>query len=192
MTMRALQRSIVVLAAVCLTVSQTPLPARSASPYVAARAQGRAEGNDHSLAVMIGDDLLATVLPAQVLKIRVDTVLGHHVAGIVLSGVHFHRSLDVAAYLAEVASVMRSAFAHAPVEEVDLWTTVPLDAGVGATVSGDGAAPTSRDVFAVTVRRSDLAHIDSVLRSNDIYWDAQWRAGFERSQGRQKVSSASL
>lgn len=110
------------------------------------------------------------------LKVRVDDVLGHRVAGIVVSGVRFHTPLDEAGFLAEVRTLIATAFANAPVEEVDLWATVPLDAGAGAIVSGDLAQPTSRDVFTVTVRRSDLPRLAALLNSGDVFWDGTWRA----------------
>lgn len=154
-----------------------PLVARADAPAaVVARAQSRAEGNDRAQAVALGEALLATQWPAQILKVRVDAALGHRVAGVVLSGVKFHEPLDEAAFLREVEAIVRRAFAQAPVEEVDLWTTVPLDAGKGAIVSGDLARPTARAVFTVTVRRPDLPRLDAVLRSGDVFWDETWRA----------------
>jgi len=143
---------------------------------VAARAVGRAEGNDRAQAIALGETLLGTIWPVQILKVRVDTALGHRVAGLVLSGVKFHTSLDEAAFLAEVKSLITLSFARAPVEEVDLWVVVPLDAGQGAIVSGDLAQPTSRTVFTVTVRRAELPRLDAILHSDDVFWDARWRA----------------
>ena len=139
------------------------------------RAQTRAEGNDRAQAVVLGEALLGTIWPAQILKVRVDSALGHRVAGIVLSGTKFHKALDTAGFLAEVKEIVTLAFAHAPVEEVDLWTTVPLDAGKGAIVSGDLAKPTSRNVFTVTVRREDLPRLDALLHQDGVFWDASWR-----------------
>lgn len=170
------QRSIAVAVTLFALLLALPLQARAVSAYVAARAQGRAEGSDRARAVGLGDVLLATVWPAQVLKVRVDSVLGHHVAGLVLSGTRFHDRLDEAGFLREVQSLITLAFGHAPVEEVDLWATVPRDAGIGAIVSGDLAQPTSRNVFALTVRRADLPRLATILRSNEVFWDAAWRA----------------
>jgi hypothetical protein len=143
---------------------------------LAARAHDRAEGNDRAQAVELGTVLLATRWPAQVLKVRIDAALGHRVAGIVVSGTRFHEALDEAGFLREVQSLVTLTLAHAPVEEVDLWTTVPLDAGKGAVVSGDLAEPTSRTVFAVTVRRADLPRLAAILHSDAVFWDAAWRA----------------
>lgn len=147
---------------------------------VVARARARAAGNDRAGAVALGEALLAVPWPAQVLKVRIDSALGHRVAGLVLSGVKFHSALDEAGFLREVAALVRRTFAAAPVEEVDLWVTVPLNAGTGAIVSGDLAVPTSRNVFSATVRRTDLPHLDAVLRSSGIYWDARWRGELRR------------
>ncbi len=153
------------------------LAAWAAAPLdVIERAQSRAEGNDRAQAVALGEALLGTIWPAQILKVRVDAALGHRVAGIVLSGTKFHKPLDVAAFLHEVKEIVTLAFARAPVEEVDLWATVPLDAGKGAIVSGDLAQPTARNVFTVTVRRTDLPRLDALLRSDGVFWDASWRA----------------
>jgi hypothetical protein len=154
-----------------------PLFAQAAVPAsVTARAESRAEGNDRARAVALGEALLGTLWPAQILKIRIDAALGHRVAGIVLSGVKFHEPLDEAGFLREVQAIVTRAFARVPVEEVDLWTTVPLDAGKGAIVSGDLARPTARTVFSVTVRRPELPRLDALLHSGGVFWDEAWRA----------------
>lgn len=160
-----------------------PTQAWAVSADVAARAQGRAEGSDRPQAIVLGKALLATVWPAQVLKVRVDCALGYCVAGIVISGTKFHGRLDEAGFLREVRSLITSAFLHAPIEEVDLWATVPHDAGVGAIVSGDVAQPTSRNVFAVTVRRADLSRLQESLRSRDVFWDAKWKKELQPRTG---------
>ncbi len=106
------------------------------------------------------------------LKVRCDRAGAHRVCGLVVSGVKFHRPLDRTAFEGEVRQLIRGAFAAAPVEEVDLWATVPLDAGVGAVVSGDLAKPTSATVFAITVTRAELAGLDARLTSaRDVFWD---------------------
>jgi hypothetical protein len=170
------------MAALFLLVFALPTPARAVSAYVAARARARAEGNDRMRAIVLGEVLLATVWPAQVLKVRVDGAGGHRIAGLVLSGTNFHARLDEAGFLREVKALIALAFARAPIEEVDLWVTVPLDAGIGATVSGDMAQPTSHNVFAVTVRRSELPQLGMLLHSHDVFHDTGWWAKF-RSQG---------
>jgi hypothetical protein len=166
---RALPRAVAALiAALFLLVFALPTQAQAVSAYVAARARGRAEGNDRIHAIALGEVLLATVWSAQVLKVRVDGAGGHRIAGLVLSGTNFHGRLDEAGFLREVKALIALTFAHAPIEEVDLWVTVPLDAGFGATVSGDMAQPTSRNVFAVTVRRGELPQLGMLLHSHDV------------------------
>lgn len=174
--MRARFAAWVVLALVLLH----PLQASATAPTdVAARARSRAEGNDPAQAIALAKVLLATLWPAQVLKIRVDSILGHRVAGITLSGAKFHERLDAAGFLREVRSLIRTTLASAPVEEVDIWATVSLDAGKGAIVSGDLAQPTSRIVFSVTVRRADLLYLNEILHSDEVFWDADWRGRLE-------------
>ncbi len=140
---------------------------------VAQRAQARARGNDRPTAVAVGRALLATPRPAQLTQIRCEHLGAHRICGLVLSGVKFKVPLDRRGFLSEVRALIAGAFALAPLEEVDLWATVPLDAGKGAIVSGDGAVPTSATVFAITVPRAALAHLDSQLTSgHDVFWDA--------------------
>lgn len=140
-------------------------------------AEARAAGNRRPEAVQIGRVLLARTWPAQVTKIRVDGAGSHEVAGLVLSGVKFHGPLDAAGFTAEVAQLVRRTFAAGGVEEVDVWTTVPLDVAHGQVVAGDFAMPTSRIVFSVTVRRDGLADLERRLRTGDgVYWAADWKA----------------
>ncbi len=145
-----------------------------AAPHVVsgARVVQRATGSDRATAVAVAASLLAHPLPAQLLKVRCDRAGEHRVCGLVVSGVKFHRPLDRAAFLAEVHDLIAGAFAAAPIEEVDLWTTVPLDAGKGAVVSGDFARPTSATVFAVTVTRAELPRLGAILAgSHNVFWD---------------------
>ena len=145
------------------------------------RAQSRAVGNDRADALRIARRLLARVLPAQVLQVRVDAVGPHRVAGIVVSGVKFHRPLGVRGFDDEMASLVNGALDAAPVEEVDVWATVPLDAGAGTVVSGDLAKPTSRIVFSVTVSRAQRATVRArLIDGGDIYWDRTFLVGLER------------
>jgi hypothetical protein len=149
----------------------------AAAPHVAVvssgtRALQRAAGSDRPTAVAVATALLAQPLPAQLLKVRCDRAGVHRVCGLVVSGVKFHRALDRNAFLREMRDLIAGAFAAAPIEEVDLWTIVPLDAGVGAVVSGDFAKPTSATVFAVTVKRADLARLPALLAgSRNVFWD---------------------
>lgn len=148
-----------------------------AAPHVGAGAAGgralqRATGSDRPTAVAVAAALLAQPLPAQLLKVRCDRAGEHRVCGLVVSGVKFHHPLDRAAFLAEMRTLIAGAFAVAPVEEVDLWTTVPLDAGRGAVVSGDFARPTSATVFAVTVTRAELPQLTTIVGgSHNVFWD---------------------
>lgn len=177
---RRRSRPLLVIPALVFALS-LPLQALGAAPAdVAARAQARAEGNDRARAVVLGEALLETTWPAQVLKIRVDAVQGHRVAGITVSGTKFHGTLGVPGFLREVQQLVTTAFARAPVEEVDLWATIPVDAGKGAIVSGDLAQPTSRTVFSVTVRRADLPRLTALLHSDGVYWDASWLAELQQ------------
>ena len=155
--------------------------ARAEAPSVVdLRAAGRAQGNDRAGAVALATALLAREWPAQVLKVRVDSIGSHHVAGLLISGVKFHTPLDEAGFLREVAAIVEQAFAASNVEEVDVWTVVPLDAGKGAIVSGDLAKPTSRTVFTVTVPRAERARIDAIVRDPaDVFWDPTWRASLD-------------
>jgi hypothetical protein len=96
-----------------------------------------------------------------------------------LSGVKFHRRVDTAAFRAEVDELVRGALAVDPsIAEVDLWVTVPADAGKGAIVSGDFALPSSATVFATTVPRALAASAN--LEAN-AFWDPKFRT--ELAQG---------
>jgi len=87
--------------------------------------------------------------------------------------VKFKHRLDRPGFLAEVQQLIEGAFAAAPLEEVDLWTTVPLGTGKGAVVSGDLAVATSATVFAITVPHAALAQLNGQLESGrDVYWDS--------------------
>jgi len=153
--------------AALLDAAPHALPGTSGS-----RAMQRATGSDRPTAVTVAASLLAHPLPAQLLKVRCDRAGDHRVCGLVVSGVKFHRPLDRTAFLGEMHDLIAGAFAAAPIEEVDLWTTVPLDAGKGAVVSGDFARPTSATVFAVTVRRPELPQLAAILAgSHNVFWD---------------------
>jgi hypothetical protein len=107
------------------------------------------------------------------------------VCGLVVSGVKFHHPLDRATFVAEIRDLIAGAFAAAPIEEVDLWATVPLDAGKGAVVSGDFARPVTATVFAVTVTRIELARLDAILAgSRNVYWDPAFARELARGAAR--------
>jgi hypothetical protein len=134
-------------------------------------ANARASGNLPAVARTIGQVLFASKWPAQIVKVRVDAADGHEVAGLLLSGVKFHGRLDRADFEREVEELVRRTFAAAPVEEVDLWATVPIPYDKREPVSGDYAQPVSRIVFAVTCRRDELAALGARLRAGrDVYW----------------------
>ena len=108
---------------------------------------------------------------------RIDAVGSHtRSRGLVLSGVKFHAPLGIDGFLREVETLLAQTFAASRVEETDLWTTVPIAVGKGTVVSGDFAKPTSRVVFAVTVRRREAAGLAGRLRSGDgVYWAGDWK-----------------
>lgn len=136
----------------------------------------RAEGNRKALAIAVGRVLLRTPWPAQVLKIRVDGVPRHHVAGLLISGVKFHRALDPAAFTAEVVALVEQTFAASDVEEVDVWATVPLPYVKQLPVAGEYLRPVDRIVYGATILRSEGATYAARLqRGDDVYWDPQWR-----------------
>ncbi|GAC1499477.1 MAG: hypothetical protein NVS1B14_02950 [Vulcanimicrobiaceae bacterium] len=139
-------------------------------------AYARAAGNDRPDAVRIGQRLFAREWSAQVLKVYVDAVGTHRVAGLLLSGVKFHHPLTQAEFSNEAFTLIRESFAAAPVEEVDLWCDVPLGIGKGVVVSGDYAKPTQRIVFTITVRRGESAGRlrQRMQDGKSVYWDAEW------------------
>jgi hypothetical protein len=144
-------------------------------------ATARSAGNRKDEAYKLGRALFATVWPAQILKVRVDGVDRHLVAGLLLSGVKFHSGLDLAGFAAEVEQIALRAFASSPVEEVDLWAVVPLPIdkaqAKNLVVSGDYAQPTAKTVFAVTVLRGEASGLAGrILRGTDVFWDPGWKA----------------
>lgn len=140
-------------------------------------AYARAAGNRKSVAVQIGTALFRTIWPAQVLKVYADGIDGHVVAGLRLSGVEFHHPLTTRAFVDEVVDLTETAFATAPIEEIDVWVVVPVKVPRGAVVAGDLAEPTSRVVFTVSVHRGEGA---SALRRRiqhgaGIFWNQDWK-----------------
>jgi hypothetical protein len=142
------------------------------------RAAGRAAGGDRATAVRVAHALLARPLDLQLTRVRCERVTNAAFCGLTLSGVKFHRRVDTAAFRAEVDSLIRDAFAVDPaITEVDLWVTVPADAGKGAVVSGDFALPSSATVFAVTVPRALAARASD---SENVFWDPTFRGELAR------------
>ncbi len=146
-------------------------------------AYARSGGSDVPTAVQIGKKVFVRRWPAQVLKVYVDAAGTHRVAGLMLSGVKFESRLTRNAFINETVDLVGTAFAAAPVEEVDLWCVVPLNVGKGVIVSGDHAEPTQRTVFSISVRkgesaRSMRARID---QAESAYWDTVWaKRAFQR------------
>lgn len=137
-----------------------------------ARAEARAAGGDRATALRVAERLLVRPLPVQVTKVRCERYADERYCGLTLSGVKFHERVDRTAFEREVDRVIAGAFAADPlIAEVDLWTTVPADAGKGAVVSGDFAQPTNRTVFATTARRGDR----SPSTGANAFWDPSFR-----------------
>jgi hypothetical protein len=153
-----------------------PVLAFAVSSLVDLNAAERADGNRKLAAVQIGRVLLRTRWPAQVLKIRVDGVGRHEVAGLVVSGVKFHRALDAGAFTAEIVALVEQTFAASDVDEVDVWATVPLPYVKQVPVNGEYLQPVQRTVYGAAIERSELGtYMARLRRGDDVYWDAAWR-----------------
>lgn len=139
-------------------------------------ANARAAGNRKAMAVAIGRSIFATEWPAQVTNVYADGIAGHDIAGLRVSGSHFHHSLSRDEFAGEIVALVQRAFAAAPVEEVDVMTSVPLRVGKDVVVAGDLAKPTSRLVFTVTVRRGESAAalLSRIRSGSGVYWDQEW------------------
>lgn len=153
-------------------------PAGAADP----RVEARSAGSDLLTARRVAAALLARPLAAQLLRVRCERVGRHVDCGLVLSGTRFHRTLDLRAWADEVASLLAGAYAAAPeADEIDLWATVPLDAGKGTVVSGDYAKPTSATVFSIAVPRAERGAVAQRLRDGrDVFWDPAFRASLAK------------
>lgn len=162
-------------------LAQTLFP--TASPGVGRTdAYARALGNAKPLAVRIGRALFTTEWPVQVINVYASGVAGHDIAGLRLSGVHFHSALTRDEFISEITALVSRAFHAAPIEEIDVWVTVPLRVGKDVIVAGDLAKPTSRTVFTVSVRRGEtLASLVQRMRAGrGVYWDQEWtRSGLK-------------
>lgn len=99
------------------------------------------------------------------IKVRVDGVGQHAVAALTISAVNFHRVLSRYDFDREVDALARAAFAASLIEEIDIVAQEPIRVGKNIVVSGDYAQPAARYVFAVTVRRADLATLMDRLGS---------------------------
>ncbi len=133
------------------------------------RVQARAGGGDRDTALRVADALLAQTLPVQLLRVRCERYEADRFCGLVLSGVKFHQRVDTASFEGEVDDLVHRAFAVDPaIAEVDLWVTVPLDAGKGSVVTGDFAQQSMATVFATTVKRKAAARPSE---GPDVFWD---------------------
>jgi hypothetical protein len=149
-----------VLAALVLAAAVVPLGATAAT-----RAELRSAGGDRATALRVAGALLAHPLDLQLTKVRCERVGTSSFCGLTLSGVKFKHPIDTARFEREVDDLVRGALAVDPhIAEVDLWVTVPANAGVGAVVSGDFAVPTSATVYATTVPRGAAV-------PSGVYWD---------------------
>jgi hypothetical protein len=159
------------LATAALTLAAVPYVPVTARAN--ARVEARAAGGDRATALAVAAALLAHPLPLQLTRVRCERAAGEGFCGLTLSGVKFHGRVDAATFDAEVAGLVRGAFAvDRTIAEVDLWVTVPADAGKGAVVSGDFALPSSRTVYATSVPRG-AAHVTS---GPDVFWDHAFRS----------------
>ena len=117
------------------------------------------------------------------MKVSANAVDASLVVGLKVSGVKFHGPLTRAAFEREAIALIGRTFAtDTSVTEVDLWTAVPLTVGRGAIVSGDLATPTTRNVFTVSVLRSESAAelAARIKAGRGTYWDEDWtRAAFK-------------
>ena len=165
----------VALAAFCLATEKAGVAAPASMADT--DSQARAAGNRRAEALVIGRVLFATIWPAQIMRVRVDAVGRHSIAGLMLSAVKFHQDIDRAGFLNEIELLVERTFAASGVEEVDVWATVPIAVKQHTTVSGDLAEPTSRTVFAVTCRRDELAGLAARLRNGEgVYWSDDFKA----------------
>ncbi|MBD5634311.1 MAG: hypothetical protein IAI49_07510 [Candidatus Eremiobacteraeota bacterium] len=177
MCVRLLEARMPVAIAFLVSIAFAPHLARAGGSQAEVDAIARAAGNRRADAIALGTVLFAKVRRAQVVKVRIDGAMSHEVAGLVISGVKFHGKVSRSDFTSEVIDLVRTAFAASRVDEVDCWATVPLPAGARAIVSGDMAQPTSRTVFAVTVRRMELGNFaERIRRGTGVYWNPRFSA----------------
>jgi hypothetical protein len=188
---RAISARAAAAAVVAAAVALAPPPARAAEPPPAVvrelplddpRVTARSTGGDFVTARHVAARLLARPLPAQLLRVRCERAGPHADCGLSVSGVKFHRAMDLAAWNAEIADLIDGAFAVAPdADEVDCWAVVPLDAGKGTVVSGDYAKPTAATVFSITVPRAARRDVRAKLaRGTGVFWDPAFRASLSK------------
>lgn len=141
-----------------------------------ADAFARASGNRRAVAVRIGQALFKNEWAAQVLNVYADGFDGHEVAGLRLSGTHFHHALSRDEFMSEVTDLLGRSFAASKVEEIDIWATVPLRVGKDVVVSGDLAVPTWRTVFSLSARRDESTAelLRRMRQGGGVFWDQEW------------------
>ena len=146
------------------------------------RVTARSFGGDVITAHAIASRLLARPAPAQLLQVRCERVGPHVDCGLTVSGVKFHRPLDVRSWNAEMAALIEGAYSVAPdVDEIDCWAVVPLDAAKGTVFSGDYAKPTAATVFSITVPRALRAAVRARLaRGDGVFWDPAFRTSLSK------------
>ena len=149
-------------------------PAAPAWAELAHIARERIEGNAPGMAEDVAVALLARSFPEQILKVHVLALPPATVAGIMLSGVKFHHAVNREQFEADVSDMVEAAFDAAPrVDEVDVWTIVPIQVAAGTIVSGDYAEPTSRTVFSAAVTRAKF-DASGRLDLGTTFWDPQF------------------
>jgi hypothetical protein len=156
----------------------------AAAPTVAELdAASRAAGNRKDIATRVGEAIFATTWPAQVSQVSANQLGSHLIVGIRVWGVKFHEKMTRAEYVSQVVALAGKAFAAEPgIEEIDLWTSVPIAVGKGVIVSGDLAKPTSRVVYSITIRRGEgsAALAARAAGTHGVYWDEEWaRSAFK-------------
>lgn len=173
-----LRSPIAVLALAVFLPAAVPPPPNATN----ARVLQRSAGTDVMTARKIAAALLAHTQPAQLTRVRCERSAKHVDCGLIVSGTKFHRSLDLAAWDAEIVALVAGAYAAVPeLDEVDCWATVPLDAGKGTIVSGDFAQPTSATVFSITVPRAQRATVAKRLNAGQgVFWDPAFRASLSK------------
>ncbi len=140
-------------------------------------AAARASGSRKDIAVRIGEHVFTTVWPVQVLQVMANQMGRHLIAGMRLSGVKFHEAVARGQFDAEIEDLIARTFAtDKQIEEIDIWVTVPIAVPKGLVVSGDLAAPTTRTVFTISVRRDESpAEIATRLAAGTgMFVDQEW------------------
>jgi hypothetical protein len=172
-------RSVALALSVAIATASAPAFAApgdgSLASIVELSAHARAAGNRKADAIALARVLLGVQWPAQILKVRVDGAGSHEVAGLVLSGVKFHRPLDSAAFTDEVIDLLQRSFAGSAVEEVDIWAVTPLPVSAEEVKTGEYLRPTALVVYSATVLRSEGPTFATRLRhGTGVYWNPAW------------------